>query len=239
MLHSLVLSRALALVWSSFGKPWSADEHTGYEDRIAREPCMNAPSLTPEQHDELVDALAEALEEMIDQSCPDMGPLWVEATRAERAYLGESALSELGFRPSPRYMSLSKGARSRYRGLAAWRHAVVWRRIQPRIEDPDFRAALRAVYFTPFPDNAPPYAWSSRASDAPDVESFESPTTLKHHAKEGCWHTLRLLSAERDTLKARGDWLSELCALLLRPAVRDSNRELLKLEDHPPLEKDR
>ncbi len=200
---------------------------------------MNAPSLTTAQLAGLVEALAAALERMLDESCPDMGPLWVEATRAERAYLGDGAVTELGFAPSPRYLALSKGARSRYRGLAAWRHAVLWREIEARVEDPDFRAALRAVYFTPYPDNAPPYAWSSRASDAPGVERFESPTSLKHLAKEGCWHTLRLLSAERATLRARGDWLSELCALLLRPAVRDSNRELLKLEDHPPLEKDR
>lgn len=200
---------------------------------------MNAPSLTPEQHTALVDDLAAALELMIDQSCPDMGPLWVEATRAERAYLGDAAVSELGFTPSPRYRSLSKGSRSRYRGLAAWRHAILWRKIELRIQDSDFRAALRAVYFTPYPDNTPPYAWSSKATGAPDVRRFESPTTLKEQAKEGCWHALRLLSAERAELGARGDWLSELCALLLRPAVRDSNRELLKLEDHPPLEKDR
>lgn len=200
---------------------------------------MNAPSLTPEQRDDLVDALAAALELMIDQSCPDMGPLWVEATRAERAYLGDAAVHELGFTPSPRYLSLSKGARSRYRGLAAWRHATLWRGIELRIQDLDFRAALRAVYFTPYPDNAPPYAWSSKASDAPDVGTFQSPTTLKEQAKEGCWLTLRLLSEEREELKARGDWLSELCALLLRPSVRESNRDLLKLEDHPPLEKDR
>lgn len=200
---------------------------------------MNAPKLNPEQEADLVDALAAALEAMIDQSCADMGPLWVEATRAERAYLGDGAVSALGFTPSPRYLSLSKGARSRYRGLAAWRHAILWREIESRIDDPDFRAALRAVYFTPYPDNAPPYAWSSRASDAPDVARFESPTSLKHLAKEGCWQALRLLGEERDLLRTGGDWLSELCALLLRAAVRDSNRELLKLEDHPPLERAR
>lgn len=211
----------------------------GLQSPVASVLPMNAPSLTLEQREALLDGLAAALEAMIDQTCPDMGPLWVEATRAERAYLGEDATPSLGFEPSARYLGLSKGARSRYRGLAAWRHAVLWREIAPRLQEATFADAMRAVYFTPYPDNAPPYAWSERARDCPEVDRFESPTSLKHLAKEGCWEALRLLREERARLSARGDWAGELVSILMRPGARDSLRDVLKLEDLPPLERAR
>lgn len=196
------------------------------------------PTLSPGEAETLVEELAVALEELMDQTCADMGPLWVEATRNARAFLDEHATFTLGFAPSPRFVGLSKGARSRYRELAAWRHAVLWREVTPRVEDEEYREAMRVVYFTRYPDNEPPYAWSQRASDAPGVAAFGSATTLKHRAKEGCWHAVRILRRERLALK-QGAWSEELRAELLRAATGSSLRDVLKLEELPEWEGDR
>ena len=198
---------------------------------------MQAPKLTPPQADALVDELAAALEEMVARSCADMAPLWLDATRSARALIGDDAVPELGFVPSPRFMALSKGARSRYRALAAWRHAVLWQRAHVSVADAEFHDAMEVVYFTAYPDNAPPYSWSQSAAKAPGVERFESPTTLKNHAKEGCWHSVDALLRRKAALLARQDWESELRSRLLRPATRRSLRELLKLESHPHWER--
>ncbi len=197
---------------------------------------MELPTLESEQAEALLDELAEALEELMDRSCLDMGPIWLEATREQRAYLGEHSQPELGFEPSKRYLSLGKSSRSKYRGLAAWRHAVLWRGAAEAVEDPDFRAAMECVYFTPYPKNAPPYAWSQRASAAPGVERFEDANTLKKYAKEGCFQSLQALLAEQRALEAESSWYHELLVLLLRPATRPTLWEVLKLDEHSPEE---
>ena len=191
---------------------------------------MDAPRLTDSEAEVLIEELAAALEAMVDHTCDDMGPLWLEATREARQNLEDHGLADLGFAPSPRYVALSKGARSRYRSLAAWRHAVLWQPV--RVSDRDYRAAMETVYFSFYPDNAPPYAWSSRASEAPGVERWPSPTTLKHQAKEGCCDALAQLRSIERRLKDEGSWATELRALLLKPATRDSLRDVLKLEEH-------
>jgi hypothetical protein len=199
---------------------------------------MRAPALTDEEAEALCDELALALDELRSTTCFDMVPLWLDATREPRKLLAPQAIPELGFTPSPRYLRLSKGARSKYRGLAAWRHAVIWRRVRPRIEDPDHRDALEAVYFTPYASNEPPYAWSSSAAKAPAVGRFGSATTLKHWAKDGCWHSVALLRRERRQLEV-GRWADGVRAHLLKPATRDTLRDELKLEDHDAWEQER
>lgn len=188
--------------------------------------------LTAEEAEELTDELAAALEEMMDCTCAEMAPLWAEATRDKRAYLDAHAETDLGFVPSARYRALSKGSRSKYRQLAAWRHAVIWRRTREQVPT-DWRDAMVAVYFTPFPENAPPYAWSSRASGAPGALRFASASTLKEHAKEGCWWSVGVLRKHRHRLTEGGRWARELRAELLEPATGESLRDVLKLEDHP------
>ncbi|HND33876.1 MAG TPA: hypothetical protein PLA94_27945, partial [Myxococcota bacterium] len=76
---------------------------------------MDAPRLTDSEAEVLIEELAAALEAMVDHTCDDMGPLWLEATREARQNLEDHGLADLGFAPSPRYVALSKGARSRYR----------------------------------------------------------------------------------------------------------------------------
>ena len=190
---------------------------------------MDAPMLGEQEASELVEELAEALERMVDRCCLDMGPLWLDATRELRQNLEKYQISRMDFSCSPRYLALSKGARSRYRGLAAWRHAVLWQSVSG--PDPEFQAAMETLYFQVYPENAPPYAWSSRASDAPGADRWPSATSLKHQAKEGCLQALLALKARKKELETTGEWNHELRALFLTPAVRDSLWDVLKLED--------
>lgn len=192
---------------------------------------MEAPQLSEAERDSLVDELATALDEMVRKSCAEMAPLWIRATRQARTGLGDAQVTELGFAPSQRYLALSKGARSRYAQLAAWRHAVLWQAILRDLDDPDHAEAVQTVYFTPYPHDAPPYAWSQRVSDAPGIERFPSPSTLKNWSKEGCWRSVALLRALRRRLLDDGSWGAELRADLLKAGCRDSLRDVLKLDD--------
>ncbi len=192
---------------------------------------MSSHRLSPEQAERIVEELAGALEEMVDRSCFEMAALWQAETRRARRELGEHAIREADFEPSPRYLRLSPGQRSKYRGLASWRHACLWRDIVPRIDD-DFGRAVDAVYFTPYPRNEPPYAWSSRASACPRLADFPNATTLKNWGKEGAWASGDLLAAECAKLLV-GDRADEIRAAILRCASRRSVHEVLKLDDFP------
>jgi hypothetical protein len=184
------------------------------------------------QRETIIDRLAGALDALRVRTCREMVPLWVEGTRRERELLGE-VFEDLGFAVSKRYRALSAGARSRYRYLATWRHAVLCEEVAERVVDPDYADAVRVVYFTPYPANKPPYAWSSRASEAPGVERFPSATTLKHYAKEGAWHTGEVLRQICRELSRDPSFYAEVRAAFVRSGCRDTVREVLKLEDHP------
>ncbi|MCB9742317.1 MAG: hypothetical protein H6741_25750 [Alphaproteobacteria bacterium] len=192
---------------------------------------MTPPSLTPEQEEALIEALAQALEDMVDRSCPDMAPLWLAASRSARELLN-APIPELGFTPSPALAAMKAPSHSKYRALATFRHALLWRAALERVEDDDFRRAVEAIYLTPYPDNTPPYAWSRSAARAPGIAAFPSASMLKEWAKEGCWQATLALRAEESALYADGSFHAELQAMLLGPAVGGSARDVLKLEDH-------
>lgn len=193
---------------------------------------MQQPTISPAEAEQLVDELADALVAMIDASCVEMGPLWLADTHALRAELTGQVLTTLGFEPSPRFLALSKGARSKYRGLAAWRHAVLWMDILPAV-DRDYARALEAVYFTAYPANSPPYAWSRSAKACPRVSEFASPSTLKTWAAEGAWLAVDRLIEVQATLMT-GSRLQELTGQFIHRATRRSLRDVLKLDLHRP-----
>jgi hypothetical protein len=192
---------------------------------------LEPPALTPEQAAALVDRLSENLERMMNLSCAEMGPLWLAATRQQRKPLGQAESMALPFEPSKRFFALSKGVRSKYRALATWRHCCLMQDAIEQLEDAEFRSAMVAVYFTPYPADTPPYAWSSRASAAPAVAEFPSPTSLKHQAKEGCHETVLLLMGAEAELRSSGSWHDEVRAGLVGTGCRKTVRDVLKLED--------
>lgn len=196
------------------------------------------PGLSDDQRQQLIAELADALEELKDSTCAEMVPLWLAATRKERRHLGDPSKDSMGFQPSQRYLSLSKGSRSKYRTLAAWRHVMLWSGALRQISQHVFRRAVEAIYFTPYPNNQPPYAWSRRSVDAPGVRDFDSPTTMKNFAKEGCFESVEALRKRRQTLLKDGSWEAELRAMFLRCGVRETVRDVLKLEEFPEWEVD-
>jgi len=190
-------------------------------------------TLTPAQEEALREELVDALEAMMDRSCADMAPLWLDATREARSYLSGAEIREMPFALSESYLALGKASHSKYRGLATWRHAVLWCEVLEVIDDAEFRDAMTCVYFTAFPKNEPPYAWTRSAKRAPGVERFASATSLKNQAKEGCFRALKALVQELESLLDDGSWEKEVRAMFLRAATRRSLWDVLKLEDHP------
>ncbi len=149
----------------------------------------------------LLEELAASLEALHDRTCPEMAALWIDGTRRERTELGEATFTRLPFEMSERYRKLGPSGQTKYRGLALWRFAVLWREVAARVPEPEHRDALLAMYFTPYPLDEPPYSWSQRASAAPDVARFGGPSELKKFAKEGCWHSLVVLVSEAKRLE--------------------------------------
>lgn len=144
--------------------------------------------------------------------------------------LGARAVPSLGFEPSPALLRLGKSSHSKYRGLAAWRHAALWQRALGAVEDAEFLAALRCVYFTPCAD-APPFSWSRAAGRAPGVDRFSGPAELKRWAAEGAYCVLKALRELGSGLRRGRTWDEEVRAMLLRPAIRRTLEDVLKLEE--------
>lgn len=192
---------------------------------------MDQVTIPSEQVEDLLDELADALQAMVESSCGEMAPLWLAGTRLARRDL-PGAIGDMGFRPSERYLRLGRGTQNRYRQLACWRHALLWRHLLDQV-DPDYVPAVQALYFTPFPAGEPPYAWSQRVSSAPDAGEFPSPSTLKDWAKEGCWQSVDRLRHHIRDLPERS-LLDEVVRALLKTGCRDTLRDVLKLDEHHP-----
>lgn len=184
--------------------------------------------LSEAQDADLVSELAAALEQAVDSSCPETAALWLAATRRSRSELMRTTLT-LGFSPSAKFLALGRASRSKYRSLAVWRHAMLWKGVLPKLKGGQEKRALEAVYFTPFPENAPPYAWSSAASKAPGVRDFDGPRQLKRLAKLGAESSVRALCSYLEKLD-KSDALGELTYKLIRPGVSTSACDVLKLE---------
>lgn len=167
----------------------------------------------------LSEALAKTLEELRERTCADMVPLWLAATAKVRASLFP-ADAPPGWLASENYRCLSKAAQSKYRTLAVWRHAVLWKGLHEK------RPALRAVYFTPYRENRPPYAYTRSARPI----AKQAPSDLKFDAAEQCAETLHKLREARDHLGDQSAPLHELLCLATRPTLYD----VLKLEKHDP-----
>lgn len=176
--------------------------------------------------DPLVDELAEALEGLLESSgCPDMAPLWWHSTREARAEWLPAPASE-PLLLSPRLRAMGKSSRSKYRVLAAWRFDVILERLAP--EDERQATAVRAIYFTPYDRNAPPYAWSSRVGSSPG--GFGTPTRLKMLTTAGCWDLVRQLRSRVEDLREQLDRATFCRAEIIEAGLRDTLKDVLKLE---------
>ncbi len=194
---------------------------------------MVSARLTFEGKNILLEELAEALQDMLDTTCADMVPLWLEATSRARRELGSAEPLQMSDDARQRLLALGKASRSKYRSLAVWRHAVLWHRLRRWVSDPVFERAMEIVYFTPYPSNDKPYAWTRNASEAPGVGEFDGPRQLKHLAKEGAYELLMHLRELRAAWERDGRWAEVARLDLTRAAVSGSAWDVLKLDDHP------
>lgn len=178
--------------------------------------------------DRLQDRLAEALGQMVEMTCPAMRALWLALSRKER----ERQFDPVSM-PSvyPEHLlQIRASSRTKYQALAGWRHVMVWQGLLD--EEPgsgtEQHSAMRRIFFTPCP-NDPPFSYSSKASDIPDLRRGEAPGLIKREAKAACWRSIkRLCELCREKL-ALGD---EEVAAFVRLGFRDSLNDVLKLEDH-------
>jgi hypothetical protein len=182
---------------------------------------MNLEDIPREVEDEeLRDELVDALQDMVNMTCPDMRPLWLERSRSEREKMdgglenGENGENGNGLpEDAPdRFADRSPTWKTKYKSLAGWRHAVLWQELEDG-EPPEFLRgwepkddevadeverfpeksgrAMELLYFEEYPPNEPPYAWSKKTS--PQTREDEPATQLRQEAMRGCWASLHLL----------------------------------------------
>lgn len=188
--------------------------------------------LSAEEQARLEDDLAAALEWVIDVvDAVDMAALFVQDTQqVRRVFFAES---DTGVPHLPaNLMTLSKGQRSKYRVLATWRVVVRWMRAEGRV-DPDYRAAMEALYFSRF-GNRTPYHWSGKNVPPGATRSAHD---LAYDAAEGCWQTVEALRQERAARRRGASLLQETEAEFLKKATRRTLASILKLTDHWEVER--
>lgn len=130
----------------------------------------------------------------------------------------------MGFEPSAALLGLAKASRSKYQTFAAWRFAVLWRRLADGLPARQ-REALDAVYFTRCEDR-PPFAWSQSAARCPALPPGMGANLLKERAARAAGETLGALGRVRE--QAQQDVVREILAAGLKGSIY----EVLKVEDH-------
>lgn len=162
------------------------------------------PTSETERH-VLANELARALDEVVNRTgCKSTYRLWAEATQStrERIFGGTS----LGVRLAAVVPMMSAPSRSKYRALAAWRHAVIWRGALEHIQPVDReRLAVSGIWFTRVAVDATPFSWSKKTSSAPHVHHFAGPAEMRDLAKSGCWQSVEFLRKHAEDLVAARD----------------------------------
>ena len=186
----------------------------------------------------LNDALSAALEEMIEATCLDMLPLWLEATQRLRKKYFDKAIPEV---PDHLKQGFSDSTRSKYKALAKWRHGVFWQdllveefRDSPKegsllhgelrryAED---MPTLRAIYFSPC-ENEPPYSYSQKKSAASGIDiGIDSEDAIIRRCVRAAWITIKLI--ELRWREEEGGPKSDF----LKAAVPKTLNDVLKLSD--------
>lgn len=153
--------------------------------------------------EDLLNDLADALEEMTNKTCADMRVLWLEGTKKLRQKYLPAPNAEVPDHLKKR----SPSFRSKYQALARWRHGVVWQKL---LESPDKlpqdvkdaeeyaeflenQDLLQAIYFEPCA-NEPPYSYSQKKSASPRFKEvpFAESRVLSGSIR-GAWASLKIL----------------------------------------------
>lgn len=176
---------------------------------------------------QLTNELLDALDEVEATSgCLDMIPLWFLATREPRAeFLKSDGVIQ---NVPPHIKGWRPPKRSKYTALAAWRHAVLWQRLLDGLVQ-KYRNAVQDLYFTPFPENQPPYSWSRASSRAPGAGRYSSPSVLDDRARRGCAQLLEQLTARAEPPDG-ASLLDEARAAFIARGARKTLRDVLRIK---------
>jgi hypothetical protein len=190
-----------------------------------------AARLEAEEEQCLVAELEDALGQVVRASgCADMLGLWLFAVSRPRA---EFLRAEGVVTGVPEHIAAWKRPmRTKYAALAHWRHVVLWRGVLDRIANLRHRTAVRDMYFTPAPENAPPFSWSKASSRSPAARRYRGPNAFDIAAKAGCRNTLdtieRITATEANGTTVEHE--ARAAFIDLRPRL-GSLRDVLRIED--------
>ena len=189
-----------------------------------------AAFMDEEEENALLDEILEVLDQVVETSgCRDMWHLWLRDTDRIRRELIRSVPERVTGVPD-HLQAFSRSKRSKYGALAAWRHAVL---MADALEDDEIDErcgqAVRDIYFTPFPENKPPYSWSKCSSSCPGARCWDSPTVLDLRAAQGCRDSVERLKARVDE-DAGQSVADELRRRLLERGTRDTLRDVLRYD---------
>jgi hypothetical protein len=181
--------------------------------------------------DEWFNGVLDALNTMVQRTCPLMRSIWFAATERQRRHWLGNHVYELpaDVRAPKNWNDMAKSSRTKYGQLAVWRHAVVWRLPNLLVKtDPEFQE-MTAIWFSAYPKDTPPFAWSAKPTEAPNTD--RAVAARRELAAQGCMCSLKSLKMLMNTRPADGeavDWREED---LLGSATRPSLRDVLKLDD--------
>ncbi len=151
--------------------------------------------------EQLIDDLAETLRRIGRETCPAMQTLWLEASQKQRQCLGNVQLDVSRELRKP----LGNSSKSKYKALACWRFSCLWVQIERAIpgdlerlrgHDEDFRNHeenaffMHQIYFTTYPEDDPPFAFSRSKFEAPELyEDEHSEDEILRGSTLACWAT--------------------------------------------------
>jgi hypothetical protein len=190
----------------------------------------NRFQMTEEEENRLLDELLDVLDRVVETSgCRDMVPLWMLATRAARTeHIRSVDGPPLGV--PPHIQAWARSMRSKYAGLAAWRHAMLAERILEALDASSARA-VDAIYFTPTV-NEPPYSWSKASSRHPSATEWPSPTVLDLRARQGCRDSVHLLEQRVEEARRGASPAVEARAAIVETGARHGTlRDVLRYRD--------
>lgn len=206
--------------------------------------------LDEEEEQALLDELGDALRQMEGKTCMQMVPIWLEHTSEIRAEL-EGTFDLPDTSDCTGYVQDSPDWDPKYNAMAGWRHAVVWQKLdtkglpapleewEPHEEgvaeeiekySRETREAMQRIYFTEYPENESPYAWSRKTS--PVTPSELTVTQLRRKAMRGCWASLHLLKQIYSRIWWETEGYDDPRVQFLKKGMYGTLDDLLKFSDY-------
>lgn len=181
--------------------------------------------------DEWLDGVLDALDTMVQRTCPSMRSIWFAATERQRRHWLGNHVNRLpaDVRAPTTWNNMAKSSRTKYGQLAVWRQSVVWRLADVLDDTEPKYQEMTAIWFSAYPKDTPPFAWSAKPTEAPKTN--RSVVERRVLAAQGCLCSLNSLKALVNSRPADNAAVNIRESDLLESATRPSLRDVLKLDD--------